>query len=226
MRTVYIMVEGQTEEEFVNNSLANYLKGVGIENTIPILLETSPGFFGGDVTFARYQTNANNLLASYPTAIVTSLIDYYQLRTDFPGYGASTAIVNKNDRMDYLEQQITAIIPDKRFVPYIQLHEFESILFSDISGFNYIHNISVGNRVNIENIINHNPNPELINDGALTAPSVRLKSLIPKYKKTLHGPIIALENGMAPVLAKCPRFKNWIEWVVRLDEPFFGCSRE
>jgi hypothetical protein len=53
MNTVYIMIEGQTEEEFVNNSLADYLNGFGIVNAVPILLETSPGFFGGDVTFAR-----------------------------------------------------------------------------------------------------------------------------------------------------------------------------
>ncbi len=214
MRTVYIMVEGQTEEEFVNNSLAEYLRGFGIVNTVPILLETSPGFYGGDLTFARYQTNGNNLLVSDHTAIVTSLIDFYQLRTDFPGFAASTAIADKNARMDYLEQQISTVIADNRFVPYIQLHEFEGLLFCDISGFNYIHNISAANRRRIQYIINHNPNPEMINDGALTAPSVRLKGLIPRYKKTFHGPIIALENGMAPVLAKCPRFKNWIDTII------------
>lgn len=214
MRTVYIMVEGQTEEEFVNNSLAYYLKGFGIINTVPILLETSPGFYGGDVTFARYHTNANNLLVSDPTAIVTSLIDYYKLRTDFPGYTASTGIVDKNARMDYLEQQISTVITDPRFIPYIQLHEFEGLLFSSINGFDYIHNISIPNKAQIQHIINNSPNPELINDGALTAPSVRLKGLIPRYKKTFHGPIIALENGMAPVLAKCPRFKNWVDTII------------
>ncbi|MBK9958899.1 MAG: DUF4276 family protein [Chitinophagaceae bacterium] len=212
MRTVYIMVEGQTEEEFVNNSLADYLRGFGIVNTVPILLETSPGYFGGDVTFARYQTNANNLLVSDPTAIVTSLIDYYQLRTDFPGYAASAAIADKNARMDFLEQQISTVIPDNRFVPYIQLHEFEGLLFSDITGFQTYFPHLVGQA---QFIINHNPNPELINDSPASAPSVRLRGLIGRrYKKTFHGPLIALENGITPVLAKCPRFKNWIDSII------------
>jgi hypothetical protein len=208
------MVEGQTEEEFVNNSLAHYLRGYGIINTIPILLETSPGYFGGDVTFARYQTNANNLLLSDPTAIVTSLIDYFQLREDFPGFIASLAIADKNARMDYLENQISGIITEDRFIPYIQLHEFEGILFSDSAGFDYITNISAANRQEIADTIAAFPNPELINDGLATAPSKRLKRLIPRYKKTFHGPIIALENGMTPVLAKCPRFKNWIDSII------------
>lgn len=212
MRTVYIMVEGQTEEEFVNNSLSHHLKGFGIVNTVPILLETSPGYYGGDVTFKRYQTNANNLLVSDPASIVTSLIDYYKLRTDFPGYVASGGIADKNARMDYLEQQITASILDDRFLPYIQLHEFEGILFSDIAGFQTYFPRLVGQ---VQHIINQYPNPEMINDGALTAPSVRLRGLIGRrYKKTFHGPLIALENGIGPVLAKCPRFTNWVDTII------------
>ena len=214
MSTVYILVEGQTKEEFVNNSLIHHLKGLAIDNVIPILLETSPGFYGGDVSFARYQTNAMNLLVSNPTAIVTSLIDYYQLRLDFPGYTDSSAIADKNARMDYLEQEIAKVITDSRFIPYIQLHEFEGLLFSDIRGFEYITKINATNILEIRNTIALNPNPELINDGYSTAPSKRLKRLIPRYKKTFHGPIIALENGMTPVLAKCPRFNNWITTIV------------
>ncbi len=67
MKTLYIMVEGPTEEEFVNSSLAAYLKGFGIDNAVPILLETSPGYFGGDITFARYLLNAEKLLLSDQT---------------------------------------------------------------------------------------------------------------------------------------------------------------
>jgi len=109
---------------------------------------------------------------------------------------------------------MSLVINNDRFIPYIQLHEFEGLLFSDINGFNYIPNISANNKGQIQYIINHNPNPELINDGAATAPSVRLKNLIPRYKKTFHGPIIALENGMPSIIAKCPRFRNWINVIL------------
>jgi hypothetical protein len=184
MRTVYIMVEGHTEEEFVNNSLAHYLKEHDIINTIPVLLETSPGFYGGDISFDRYARNARNLLITDRTAIVTSLIDYYKLRRDFPGYAASVAIVDKNAQVDYLEQQIAMVITDTRLIPYIQLHEFEGLLFSDIRGFDYLKKVRPEKRIEILNIMATFPNPELINDGDATAPSVRLKGLIPRYKKT------------------------------------------
>ncbi len=213
MKTVYIMVEGQTEEEFVNNTLSHYIRSFGIVNIVPILLETSPGFYGGDLTFTRYRKNADNLLIHDPKAIVTSLIDYYQLRNDFPGCSMSLSIGSLNARIDFLEQQISAIVTSDRFIPYIQLHEFEGLLFSDTRGFDYI-NINAKSRAEIQFIVNNYSNPELIDDGPLTCPSARLKKLIPKYKKTFHGPIIALENGIAPMIAKCPRFRNWINKIV------------
>lgn len=212
--TVYIIVEGQTEEEFVNNSLSHHLRGFGIDNAVPILLETSPGFYGGDVSYARYSTNVQNLLQSDPNAVVTSLIDFFRLKTDFPGYAAAEAIVIKSDRVAFLEQELSDAIANDRFLPYIQLHEFEGLLFSDIRGFQYIHTLNQQKLNQIQYVINHHPNPESINDGATTAPSKRLEALIPRYKKTFHGPIIALENGMAPVLAKCPRFNNWITAII------------
>ena len=211
MKTVYVMVEGSTEEEFINNSLAHYLKAFGFINIVPILLETSPGFFGGDVSFERYRLNAQNLLLSDPNAIVTSLIDYYQLRNDFPGYTSAMEIANKKASVEYIETQVSAAIINSRFIPYIQLHEFEGLLFSDIKGFAFFKE-EVQRKV--QYIINQFPNPELINDGKETAPSVRLKSLIPRYKKKFHGPMIALENGIGSVIAKCPRFKNWLENII------------
>ncbi len=213
MKTVYIMVEGPTEEEFVNNSVAYYLKEFGIVNAVPIPLETSLGFYGGDVTFARYLTNAQNLLISDPHCIVTSLIDFYDLRTDLPGYTDGMAKPYRPDSVVHIEQEIYNTIGNDNFIPYIQLHEFEGLLFSDIRGFQTWFPTFVNH---FQYVINHYNNPELINDGPDTAPSKRIESIVGKrkYKKKLHGALIALENGMAPVLAKCPRFKNWIDTII------------
>lgn len=215
MRTVYIMVEGPTEEEFVNNCLAAYLQSFGINNAVPILLETSPGFYGGDITFSRYQANARNLLAADPAAIVTSLIDFYELKNDFPGFATAMAMQNKMDAVTHIEQEIHNVIVSKRFIPYIQLHEFEGLLFADIKGFQTYFPAIVNHA---QFIINHNPNPEMINDSPLTAPSVRLKGIFSKvskrYQKKFHGPIIALENGITPLLQKCTRFKEWTDLIV------------
>lgn len=215
MRTINIIVEGPTEEEFVNNSIAPYLNGFGIINAVPIPLETSPGYYGGDITYATYRDYAEKLLVSDPNCIVTSLIDFYELRKDFPGYAAALALPYRNDSVQLIELEISNDINNTRLVPYIQLHEFEGLLFSDIKGFQTYFPKIVNH---VQYIINQYPNPEMINDGPATAPSVRMKEIftkIPKrYVKTFHGPMIALENGITPVLAKCPRFKNWIDTII------------
>jgi hypothetical protein len=210
MRTVYIMVEGPTEEEFINSVVAPYLKNYGIVNILPIGLETSPGFTGGDISFKRYRLNAENLLLSDPNSIVTSLIDYYELRSDFPGFDTSYPLAV--DRVNHIEHQISSIITDKRFIPYIQLHEFEGLLFSDIKGFQDMPKVHMGR---VQYVINHYPNPERINDGPDTTPAARLKTIIPRYRKPFHGPIIAITNGIGSILDKCPRFKNWIDLIIQ-----------
>ncbi|MBK7254251.1 MAG: DUF4276 family protein [Ignavibacteria bacterium] len=60
----------------------------------------------------------------------------------------------------------------------------------------------------LQEILINYPNPELINEGSITAPSKRLSNIIPGYRKPLYGPIIALENTLESVLEKCPRFKK------------------
>lgn len=213
MRTIYILVEGQTEEEFVNCTISPYLKQQGIQNTVPILLETSPGYYGGDVTFARYNKNAQNLLTSDPNCIVTSLIDYHELRSDFPDYEEAMKIANKIDSVQMLEKGLQEHFNNPCYIPYIQLHEFESLLFSDIKGFNYITTIPA-KVTQINAIVSHYSNPELINSGKTTVPSARLKAILPRYKKPFHGPIVALENGIGVVLQRCPRFKVWVELMI------------
>ena len=101
--------------------------------------------------------------------------------------------------------------PDERFIPYIQKHEFEAVLFSSNIGFErYFEEIAK----ETQKIIDQYPNPEDINDQPHTAPSKRLLSLNPSYNKVNDGNIIALEIGIETMLEKCPRFKNWIETII------------
>jgi hypothetical protein len=123
-------------------------------------------------------------------------------------------IPDKQKKVDFLEKAIAKIIINRRFVPYIQLHEFEGLLFSDAKGFLTIPDLPDKNLNILQDIILKHPNPELLNDGADTAPSKRLKKLIPSYRKPLYGTIIAEEIGMETILAKCPRFANWVKIMV------------
>lgn len=211
MRAIYIIGEGPTEEEFINNVLRPYFNRFEINDVRAILLNTSPKHKGGAMTFARYHYNVRRLLANEADVIVTSLIDFFRLKTDFPGFAHALSIQDKIQRVQYLEDQISSRESNPRFRPYIQLHEFEGLLFSDSSGFNYLPEILTNNLVELQRIVDEHANPELLNDGQLTAPSKRLEHLIPSYIKALHGPIIAMEIGIDAILNKCPRFNNWTQ---------------
>ncbi len=210
MRGVYIIVEGQTEEEFVLTSLRPYFNSLEIYDIRPILLGTTRNNKGGNLKFSRFKSNVSRLLKSEKDIIVTSLIDFFRIEKDFPQFQKSLEITDKQNRVSFLEIAMSEKINHSRFIPYIQLHEFEGLLFSDKIGIEYIPNIPQKNREKLVKIIEEFPNPELLNDGAETAPSKRLLNLIPGYKKTLHGPLIADEIGIPKIISKCPRFNAWL----------------
>lgn len=216
MRAVYIIAEGQTEEEFINEILRPYLFRFGIYDIRAILMETSPGYKGGDISYSRYKYNIELLLKQENDIIVTSLIDYYKLDNGFPNYQDSFQIVNKFERLNYIEEKIKIDINNHRFIPYIQLHEFEGLLFSAKNGFEYIPDIPKNNLIELIRLVETYDNPELINDGELTAPSKRLKNLIPGYQKTFHGPIIADEISVDVIIQRCERFKNWLSNIIEI----------
>ena len=66
------------------------------------------------------------------------LIDYYGIKHshNFPGWQEALNIEEKYTRMDFLFGKMKEDLPihlQNRFIPYIQLHEFEGLLFSDVS---------------------------------------------------------------------------------------------
>ena len=216
-RALNILVEGQTEREFVRNLICPHLLKNDISNVRTITIETSPGFKGGDVRYnARYKPNIQKLLRGQEDLLVTSLIDYYKLRNDFPNYTQSQTLATAEQKVSLIEKGCYDDINDQRFIPYIQLHEFEGLLFSDRKGFDELFpDLPNANRGELVETVGEFPNPELINDRPQFAPSVRLGRLIPNYEKPLFGNMIALENGFDIIIAKCPRFRKWIETLIQ-----------
>ncbi len=147
---------------------------------------------------------------------MTTFVDYYGIngKQKFPKWEDALTIVDRSDRMTFLAQSMKELIDDDwrfRFIPYIQLHEFEGLLFSDISVFN--HQIAKNEFENYNELIqtiNDYPNPELINDGKETAPSKRLMRIIKGYNKIVYGSLLAQEIGLERIRNKCPRFNNWL----------------
>lgn len=214
MKRLYIIAEGRTEERFINDLLVPYFTSKEIYDVRPILLNTSKTSKGGDLNYDRFKPNVKNYLYE-DNLIITSLIDFFRLQPDFPKYDEALNISDISNRISFLEKAIADDINDERFIPYIQMHEFEGLLFSDIKGFDSL-DISSKEKEELYNIVNTFTNPELINDGPTTAPSKRLEKLISNYRKSFHGPNIASENTLSAILNKCPRFNNWIEKLTEL----------
>ena len=147
--------------------------------------------------------------------IVSMLIDYYGIKPQlkFPGWEESININNKEERLNYLLAKIKEDIPQNirhRFIPYIQLHEFEGLLFSDISVFQENFTVDEVDMNALQKAVEKYDNPEQINDSSRTAPSKRLENAINGYSKVLYGNFLAMEIGLEKIRNKCPLFNEWI----------------
>ena len=98
-----------------------------------------------------------------------------------------------------------------RFIPYVQLHEFEGLLFSDIKVFyEQIPQKELVGTEELKETFAQYDNPEMINDNKETSPSYRLKRIILGYNKVVYGNILAEAIGLEKIREKNPRFDNWL----------------
>jgi hypothetical protein len=216
MRAIYIICEGQTEEEFVNGILRPYFNSHQIYDVRPILMTTSKGQKGGDVKYDRLKFNIDKLLIRETDILVTTFIDFFRLKNDFPKFEDAQAIQNKIQRVQFLEQALAEAVNNNRFIPYIQLHEFEGLLFASKDGFEFLPDLKPANLRGLLSVVDEKENPEELNDGELTAPSKRLEQLIPGFDKNkpFYGGLIAEVNTIGAILDRCLRFKTWVETLI------------
>ena len=217
MKRIYIVVEGQTEQEFVRSVLAPFFLKNGILSVTPILIRTSKTGRGGHVNAQHLMRTITVLLSSMKADIVVStFVDFFRIPTNMPEYEACTSLGSDALIADALETALSKEIDDIRFVPYIQLHEFEALLFSNNKGFEeYFSDEQAGKTAAV---IDEFVNPEDINSSPETAPSKRILSIDRGYDKVLQGNLIAMDVGIDDMLAKCPRFSSWVCRLLELSK--------
>lgn len=213
MKRIIIINEGETEQEFCKDVLQPYFFSKDILIQHPTIKKSG----GGIVAWETLKNQIETHLKQDPSVFVTTLIDYYGLpggKFKYPHWDEAKVIVNINDRITFLEQSMKTAVEDSlryRFIPYLQLHEFEGLLFNNIEVFNtQIAKNEFTDYIELAKTIAENPNPELINDGKETAPSKRLMRLIKGYNKPVYGSILAEAIGLERIRRKSPRFNNWI----------------
>ena len=149
------------------------------------------------------------------------MIDLYAIHADFPGLAEANKVRHiPETRIARLEQSFAADIGDARFLPYIQMHEFETYLFSDPTWFRYFYDHHEGAISALQAIANSHATPELINDGQHTAPSKRINAHLTDYEaaKAAIGPQVAELIGLNVIRGKCPHFAAWLSRLEQLGE--------
>ena len=213
MNRIIIICEGQTEQEFCNTLLQPYFGANGITLQAPLIKKT----MGGIANWTVLKREIETYLRREKDVLVTTLIDYYGIKDShgFPLWAEKQAIADKNQRLDELEAAMQADVDENlrpRFVPYLQLHEFEGLLFNDIQVFYTTFNEDelVGED-ELEQTFTDFDNPEMINDGVETSPSHRLERIISGYDKVVYGCCLAEAIGLNKMRQKSPRFDNWLK---------------
>jgi len=222
MIRVHVICEGQTEEMFINEVLSDLFNPKGIY-LYPSLIG-KPGHKGGNIRYERLLTDVRARLLNDNTSYCTTFLDFYGLPTDFPGkQDASTKTKSGNKAACLLSALKDALQADlgeeplRRFIPYVQMYEFEGILFSDIQALaKGICQEALVPRFN--SIRNKFDTPEEINDSPETAPSKRILKLFPEYDKPLHGSLAALEIGLESIRRECPLFDEWLKQIEALGQ--------
>lgn len=221
---VIVLVEGQTERRFIREILAPYFSPRFIFLK-PIILR-KPGASGGDVKFARARKDMGIHLKQRRDTWLTLLIDYYGIRSDWPGYEESKNLprhdLKAKAMCEHTARKVEALFAAqdaaRRFIPYVSMHEFEALLFSDPAMLAGALGVA---RSEIENILEACGEPEAINDTPHFAPSKRLASLSTRFKKTTTGIEIARSIGIPKMRSACPLFDAWLgslESLVRRED--------
>ncbi len=219
-------VEGPTEESFVNDILAWHLSSLGYTEISARLMGKARqrSRRGGVRRWPEVRSEILNRLKNDPDVIVGVMVDYYGMPQHgegaWPGRaGARAELHFPNGIEESLVADVYNCMGDNFnlrrfipyvFIPYVMMHEFESMLFSDCAvfadsiGAHSIHS-------SFQAIRDQFQTPEEINDSPDTAPSKRIEILVPRYRKPLHGVRAASVIGLDTIRAQCRHFRGWLE---------------
>jgi len=202
-----IVVEGRSEETFVDDVLAPALSEK--------MIFATPWPVGGISKYSTLRKFVELGIKQDKESYLSTMFDFYALPKTFPGKNSLSPNLSPWEKVRHLENAFANEINSARFIPYIQLHEFEGLLFTDINQIDAV--LAVGRESQLKELMkirNQFQTPEEINDRYETAPSRRLSNLYQKYQKVTEGVRIIEQIGLERLRQACPHFH---EWVTRLE---------
>ncbi len=225
MARLYLFAEGRTEQTFADIVLKPHLAQHGVFMQKPVLIAHRKNkgkvHRGGVDNYLPMKNDILRFLAQekYADVFFTTMIDLYGIHADFPGLNEAEKLRHLPEkRVELLEQHFFQDIGDLRFIPYIQLHEYEAYLFADPTGFEFFYDHHAKEIAALKAIADGQATPELINDGEHSAPSKRIIAQLPNYKraKSVVGPQVAERIGLDVIRGKCPHFSAWLSRLEQL----------
>ncbi len=222
MARVHVLVEGDSEESFVNTILVPHFSPKGIYLTSS-RVTTKRNFRkgivykGGMSGFGKVENEINLFLIGDADRYLTTMFDLFRIPTDFPDYQSAINVRDCIQQAKVLESRLANHFNTPRFIPYIQVHEFEALLFSDAKKIDdclsILHSV---NNSNLTQIADQFPSPEHINNNPQTAPSKRILAIHPSYEKITDGILIAEDVGLNVMRRECSHFNEWITYLESL----------
>jgi len=220
MIRVHVICEGPTEEDFVRQVLCSPFVGRGIQ-LLPSCIGRV-GHKGGRVNLARLEFDVKTRFRDN-ACYCTTLFDFYGLSTKFPG---KTAAALKSDPIGKQRAVIDALSSwaverwgqdlATRFLPYVQMYEFEALLFSEPE----VLALAIGAPKlagAFQKIRSDFTTPDWINDDPNNAPSKRIGSLHERYAKPADPVLAATEIGLDAIRRECPLFSAWLSSIESLS---------
>jgi hypothetical protein len=219
------IVEGQTEQLFVHEVLKKHLS---MFEVYPYVRRIETGrnkgrmYRFGMTGYLKAKRDIINWMREDkdPHARFTTMFDLYALPSTFPKFDESIKLSDPYKRVENLEYAFHEDLNEKRFIPYIQLYEFETLLLSAPEIFSYAFPKFLKQIGRLKEMTKQFKTPEHINDKKETAPSKRIIKEIPEYAdlKTTAGPLIAKQIGLKVMREKCLHFNNWIDILENLNK--------
>jgi hypothetical protein len=216
-------VEESTEETFVKELLAPYLYQHGYARVDPRLIGNSRqrSERGGARAWPGVREEITRHLKNDPECHATIMVDYYGLPAQgervWPGR-AQPSDAPASSKAEIVEQalvhDVCSDIPLSadgcRFIPFVVMHEFEGLLFSDCEKLaKSIARIDLASA--LQTVRDAFRTTEEINDSPETAPSKRLIGICPGYQKVVMGNIAALSIGIETIKSQCGHLAEWIQ---------------
>lgn len=220
MILLFALVEGVSEETFVRDVLAPHLATFNVYiSAIQVTTNRRLGRAGkgGLTRFARVREDLRRLMTEKtgPRYRFTTMFDLYRLPSDFPSY-PTHATAKARQRALKLEAALAEEFDDKRLIPYLQVHEFESLVLADLDAMGRMFPDKDDSITSLRAAVENAGGPENVND--TDPPSRTILAKLPSYDKVLAATQLARFSSLPVLRAVCPHFDSWVRQLELLRE--------